>query len=93
MRQAADLEELARRYVWWKPPAESAANLGHLLCQVMQLGTQEDIAAARALVGDDAFRTALRAATPGLLDERSWNFWHRFWFHEAPPVMPERLLP
>ena len=79
--------------MWWKPPAEGAANLGHLLCQLMQLGTQEDIGAARALVGDDAFRTALREATPGLLDERSWNFWHRFCFHEGPPAMPERLLP
>ena len=87
------LDELARRYVWWKPPAEALANRTHLLCQLMQLGTEPDIRFARDVYGDDAFREALRAAPPGLLDARSWNFWHLFWFKSPPPPMPVRHVP
>jgi hypothetical protein len=86
-------EALAQRYVWWKPPAETLADRVHLLCQLMQLGTDDDIRYARALYGDDAFRDALRVAPAGLLDARSWNFWHLFWFHQPPPPMPVRPLP
>jgi hypothetical protein len=87
------LVELARRYVWWKPPELAAADLTHLLCQMMQLGTWEDVRAAKRLVGEDAFRAALRAAPPGVLDERSWNFWHLNLFHQPPPPPPVRPLP
>jgi hypothetical protein len=44
----------------------------------MQLATLEDMRAARAVYGDDAFRAVLCAAPPGILDPRSWNFWHLF---------------
>jgi hypothetical protein len=87
------LDELARRYVWWQPTTQALAHRVHFLCQLMQLGTYEDLRAARDLLGDDAFRGALRAAEPGILDARSWNYWHLVLFHTPPPAMPERLLP
>ena len=85
--------ELARRYVWWLPPDEALQYRDRLLCQLMQLGTSEDVTAGRQIYGDDAFREALRAAPPGIFDERSWNFWHLIFFHSAPPPLPERPLP
>jgi hypothetical protein len=90
---AAFLDELARRYVWWLPPEQALARRSHLLCQIMQLGTYEDVRRARRVFGDEAFRAALREAEPGLLDGRSWNYWHRVLFHVPPPPMPERVLP
>lgn len=87
------LVDLARRYVWWLSPAESLERPNLLLCQLMQLGTAEDVRAARALVGDDAFRAALRLAPPGVLDAKSWNFWHLVLFGKSPPAMPSRPLP
>lgn len=87
------LVELARRYVWWLPPGEALARPHLLLCQLMQLGTAEDVRAARALVGDDAFRDALRSAPPGILDAKSWNFWHLVLFGRSPPAPPSRPLP
>lgn len=93
MTPASDARELARRYVWWKPVDEAVADRVHLLCQLMQLGTAEDVAFARELYGDDALRSALRAAPPGILDARSWNFWHLVLFKTAPPPMPSRALP
>ncbi len=77
---------LAQRYVWWQSPDETLAGVPRLLQQIMKLGTPEDYAAAVALWGRDAFRSALLAAGPGALDERSWYFWRRhFGLPEAPP--------
>ncbi|CAN5818226.1 hypothetical protein BH11MYX2_BH11MYX2_37860 [soil metagenome] len=87
------MEAIARRYVWWQEPAVSLARQSHLLCQVMQLGTPEDVRTVRNHLGDDALRAALRDAPPGVLDARSWTFWHLFLFNEQPPPMPRRPLP
>lgn len=46
---AAILEALARRYVWWQEPADALAHRGRFLCQLMQLGTLEDVRAARSI--------------------------------------------
>ena len=88
-----ELDELARRYVWWQPPEQALAHLDHLLCQMMQLATWEDMRAARRLLGDDAFRRALKAAPAGILDPRSWNYWHLVLFGQPPPPLPTRPLP
>lgn len=90
---ASLLDQLARRYVWWQPADVTLARRSHFLCQVMQLGTNEDLEALRELFGDDAFRQALREAPPGILDARSWGFWHLFFFRRPPPPLPERPLP
>lgn len=87
------LLELARRYVWWLPPDDALARPHLLLCQLMQLGTAEDVRLARSLVGDDAFRDALQSAPPGVLDAKSWNFWHLVLLHQPPPPLPSRPLP
>jgi hypothetical protein len=77
---------LAQRYVWWQPPEETLADVPRLLQQIMQLGTPNDYAAAVELWGREAFRAALLAAPPGVLDDRSWAFWRRhFGLPEAPP--------
>jgi hypothetical protein len=87
------LLELARRYVWWQSPEDTLARPDHFLCQLMQLGTAEDVRTARSLLGDDAFRAALRSAPPGVLDARSWNFWHLVLLGQPPPPPPVRPLP
>jgi hypothetical protein len=87
------LDELARRYTWWQAPAQARSDRARFLCQIMQLGTYEDVRAARRTLGDDAFRAALTAAPPGVLDARSWNFWHLVLFHRPPPPLPTRPIP
>lgn len=91
---AADvLDELARRYIWWQSPTEALAHRDRFLCQLMQFATLEDLDSARQIFGNDAFRAALRSAPPGILDARSWNFWHLFYFASSPPPLPVRPLP
>ncbi|MBA3393586.1 MAG: hypothetical protein H0T89_13135 [Deltaproteobacteria bacterium] len=87
------LRELAARYVWWQAPDVTLARREHFLCQLMTLGTADDVRTARQLLGDEAFRDALRHAPPGVVDARSWNFWHLVLFGESPPPLPERPLP
>ena len=88
------LAELAERYVWWQSAAETLLQPERLLCQLMQLGTYDDVRTARVLLRrDDAFRDGLRFAPPGVLDDKSWNFWHRVLFGSPPPPLPSRPLP
>lgn len=92
MSTDAELRELAARYVWWQPPAVTLARPHHLLCQVMTLGTAEDVRAVRRAMGDRALLDALEHAPPGVMDPKSWNYWHLF-FGRPPPPLPERPLP
>ena len=88
------LGQLAKKYVWWLTPREALRRPQLILCQLMQLGTWDDVVRARELLGDRRLRAALRKAPPGVLDAMSWSYWNRFYFRSAPvPPMPKRPLP
>ena len=55
---------------------EALADPYRLACQIMTLGTWDDVLLARAELTDDLFKAALRQAPPGVMDARSWNYWH-----------------
>ncbi|MFT3767113.1 MAG: hypothetical protein QM820_16575 [Minicystis sp.] len=86
------LREIAARYVWWQTPDETLARRDHFLCQLMTLGTADDVRAVRRMLGDRAFMDALDRAPPGVMDAKSWNYWHLF-FGRQPPSLPARPLP
>jgi hypothetical protein len=92
MSAEADLRAIAARYVWWQPPDVALARPRHFLCQLMTLGTDEDVRAVRGALGDAAFVDALEHAPPGVMDAKSWSFWHLF-YGRQPPAMPVRPLP
>jgi hypothetical protein len=89
----AVLRELASRYVWWKPPEQALEARTHFLCHLLQLGTAEDVRSARRILGDEALRNALESAPPGVLDARSWTYWHLVFFRQPAPPLPRRPLP
>ena len=84
--------EIASKYVWWQPPEATLARPRYFLCQIMTLGTAEDVRAVRLALGDQALREALENAPPGVMDPKSWNYW-RLFFGLEPSSMPERPLP
>ncbi len=86
------LQKVAARYVWWQPSEATLARPHFFLCQLMTLGTSEDVRAVRRVLGDEAFVEALEHAPPGVMDAKSWNYWHLF-FGRQPPPLPERPLP
>ena len=86
------LAEIAARYVWWQPAEVTLARPAHFLCQLMTLGTADDVRTVRRLLGDPAFIDALKHAPPGLMDPKSWTYWHLFYGRQPPPP-PVRPLP
>ena len=87
------LAAIARRVCWWEEPDTTLAQTPLFLCRVMALGRWEDICIALDYYGREAFCEALRAAPPGLLDARSWHYWHHRLQMLPIPDMPRRLIP
>ena len=56
------LEELARRVVWFKSPVEAISMPEHLIAHVLTYGTHEDVNVLRRFVSDDELIDALAAA-------------------------------
>ena len=89
----ADLESLAARLIWWKPPAVSLRDEARLLAQVMVHGTPEDLAVARRYFPESAFRAVLARPPSGLFDPRSWAYWHLVLRVPVTAEPPRRQLP
>lgn len=95
MAEAEVLQELARRYVWWKTPREALAAPSRLVAQVMDIGDYTDVQRLIATLGEDPLRQALLHAEAGQFSKRSWTYWHyRLGLARAgcvPPI-PERRV-
>ena len=88
-----ELLELARRVVWFEPPALALDDPVRFLAYLMTYGTAEDIAVARRSFSETDFCEALKKAPPGIMDERSWAYWNAMAGRYPPPPMPRRRLP
>jgi hypothetical protein len=86
------LRDLARRLVWWQDPDATLADAHRFLAQAMADATWEEMELIRSTYGDDALRSVLADAPPGVLDRRSWTYWHvRFGIEPIPPLPARRL--
>lgn len=56
------LLKLAKRCVWWKPPAETLRDTPFFLAHVMTFGTWNDACALRSLFTSEKLRSALASA-------------------------------
>jgi hypothetical protein len=82
---------LARRCVWYKEPAEALAQPIHLAAHVLAHGTMEDVGVLRRHVGPQGMVEALKNAPPGIIDARSWWYWHLVLLDVSPPPpLPQR---
>src|SRR2546423_6716937 len=91
---AADLElqEVARRCVWWAAQDEALANTPQFLCHVMVYGLWQDASVIRRRFSSAELCNALAHAPAGLFDLRSWHYWHRVLGQPVPP-RPSRHIP
>jgi hypothetical protein len=88
----AETEALARRLIWFEPPAEALADPVRLLAYAFEHATLEDFAVLRRYVSDTELREALAAAPPGIIGPRSWAYWHARLRRGPAPAMPRREL-
>lgn len=90
MCEAADahpLAEVSARVVWFEPPAVALADLAWFIAYAMRYATPGDKATVRRHFGDDGLRAALDAMPPGIIDGRSWSYWHAILGRFPPPPL------
>jgi hypothetical protein len=69
------LEELERKYFWWKHAGSEARSESRILAQAMELASFSDIQRIEAIFGRDRLVTLMQQAEPGWISARSWEFW------------------
>lgn len=72
---AGALEDVARRYLWWRAIAEDGHSSDRMLAQIMRFGTYEDIRKIESVVHAGVLAEVMRTSAPGWFDDRSWGFW------------------
>lgn len=87
-----ETETIARRVVWFEPPAEALADPIRFMAYAMSSATHDDMRVLRCYISDADFREALDKAPPGIIDPRSWAYWNsKMGRYPAPPA-PKRSL-
>jgi hypothetical protein len=87
-----ETEAVARRMIWFEPPAQALAEPIRFLAYVMAGATPADLFVLRRYVSDEDFREALDHAPPGIIDARSWAYWNLRMGRDPAPPMPVRRL-
>lgn len=87
-----DLEAIASRTVWFKPPHAALDDPVHLIAHVLTYGTHDDVKTLRRYLPDTALREAIEHAPPGIFDPRSWAYWNLKIGRYPPPPLPKRAL-
>ena len=91
MIDSEQLRAIARELFWWQAPELSLGKPRRFLAQVMALGTWDEVQQVKEALGWDAFKDALLNAPAGVMDARSWVYWHAF-FGLPEAKMPRRSL-
>jgi len=85
-----ELERVARRTLWFKSPEAGVRDPVYFIAHVLTYGTHEDVQALRYHVSDEELAEAIRNASLGVFDARSWTYWNlKIGWYPAPPL-PER---
>jgi hypothetical protein len=88
---------IARKYLWWVPPAKAVKDQDRLVAQVMNLGTFEDARRVENDLGQDYLREVFLRANRGQIQERARTYWgHRLGVDQravAPERAPRRRAP
>ncbi len=87
-----EAEAVARRVVWFEPPAETLEDPIRFMAYAMASATHEDMKVLRRYVTDEDFREALDRAPPGIIDPRSWAYWNSKLGRYPSPSSPKRRL-
>lgn len=81
---------LARRLIWFEPPEHAQQNPIRLLAYAFAKGKPNDMALVNRLFTKSQLQYALGHAPPGIIDGRSWAYWHLMLDLKEAPQMSER---
>ena len=85
-------KDVATRVIWFEPPEQSLRDSVRFIAYAMAYATFEDMQQIREHVGDDDLRAVLLEAPAGIIDPRSWAYWHAILGQYPAPPMPVRKL-
>ena len=80
---------VAENLVWFEPPEDALADPVLFIAYAFARATHEQMNSLRAYVSDLDMADAL-ANTPGIIDPRSWAYWHARAGRFPAPPMPVR---
>jgi hypothetical protein len=86
------IRSIAARVIWFEPAELALADSRRFLSYAMRFARAADMQYLRETLGDDTLRDALRHAPPGVIDPRSWAYWHLMLDLGEAPAVPERRL-
>lgn len=87
-----ETEAIARKVVWFEPPATALADPIRFMAYAMARATHADMRILRSHVSDADFVDALEHAPPGIIDARSWAYWNSKMGRWPVPPMPVRFV-
>jgi len=85
-----EFREVAERVIWFESPEEALDDTIRFVAYAMTHATFEDMQLIRAELDDDSLRHVLANAPPGVIDPRSWAYWHAVLGQYPAPQLPER---
>jgi hypothetical protein len=85
------LQKLASAVIWFEPSETALRDPVRFLVYAMTHATSRELAVLRKHVSNRTLKAALKAAPPGIMDKRSWAYWHAV-LGSPPPSMPTRSL-
>jgi len=83
---------IASCLIWFKPPEDALNDPYTFLAYVMRNGTLPEVTTIRNILGLSAFEEALDHMPPGIIDKRSWVYWHTLCDRTPIPPLPQRFL-
>jgi hypothetical protein len=87
-----EFHELAARVIWFESPELALRDVSRFMAYAFRYATHDDMQILRTKLNDDDLRSALANAPPGIIDPRSWSYWHVIVGIFPPPPLPKRDL-
>jgi hypothetical protein len=84
------IDELGRKYLWWRPIDGQLFSQDRVVAQAMNLGTYEDIIRLEVVLGQVRLAEVMLHAEPGWFSDRSWEFWRGRLSYATGAVLPEK---
>jgi hypothetical protein len=88
--------ELEKKFFWWDHVGAEPRSDARILAQAMEFASFEEVLRLERALGPDRLVEAMRAAQPGWISERSWEFWrgrlNHATGHIIPNAPPRRIL-
>jgi hypothetical protein len=85
-----ETEALSRRIVWFEEPTRALRDTSRFMAYAFTYAVHDDMQVIRSHLTDDDMRHALKHAPPGIIDPRSWTYWHLVLDLYPPPPLPQR---